>query len=297
MIIDGKADEIQWQNATSIRFIKRNGSPLDGLDRTDVKLLHDEHSVFIYAKLYDSFIKATIDSTDANVYFDNAFEVFLDPDGDTEQYIEIQWNARGTVCDLVLNRPYRSGGKSDKTFDVEAMQYAIHHEGTLNNNSDRDSFWSIEIAIPKSSITQKNGLSSWRMNFARSHWNQADTSSISHAKQDNAEFSCWSAPYSKSLHEPEKWGFIYFDKKATVSRSESTIFGAKCLAYHLYYQFQRPKIRKSVVSRLEGQAINLFDKKYLYSYQIENKKFNIIIFDNEGQRIASINEKGDIVLE
>jgi|GEM_PF-5265226 len=41
------------------------------------------------------------------VFYDNDFEVFIDPDGDTHRYYELEINAFGTEWDLFLDRPYR----------------------------------------------------------------------------------------------------------------------------------------------------------------------------------------------
>ena len=44
---------------------------------------------------------------DAVIFHNNDFEVFIDPDGDTHNYYELEINALNTVWDLFITKPYR----------------------------------------------------------------------------------------------------------------------------------------------------------------------------------------------
>jgi hypothetical protein len=47
---------------------------------------------------------------DSVIFYDNDFEVFIDPDGDTAYYKEYEMNARNVTWELMLGRPYDDGG-------------------------------------------------------------------------------------------------------------------------------------------------------------------------------------------
>lgn len=70
-------------------------------------MLWDDQYLYIAAELIEPDIWATLSKRDDIVYNDHDFEVFLDPNNDGEQYVEIEINALGTVMDLFMNKPYK----------------------------------------------------------------------------------------------------------------------------------------------------------------------------------------------
>ena len=50
---------------------------------------------------------ATLKKRDSVIFYDNDFELFIDPDGDTHCYYELEINSHGTEWDLFLDKPYR----------------------------------------------------------------------------------------------------------------------------------------------------------------------------------------------
>ena len=73
--------------------------------RTRAKLLWDDEALYIAAQLEEPDVWATLTKRDTTIFRDNAFEVFIDPDGDTHHYYELEVNALGTVWDLLLVKP------------------------------------------------------------------------------------------------------------------------------------------------------------------------------------------------
>lgn len=291
--IDGLANEIAWQAAATISFAKRDGSELEDLSPTLVKLLHDETHVYILATLYDLDIRASIDTQDSDVYLDNAFELFIDPDGDMKNYIELQINAVGSICDLRMNQPYRSGGRSDKTFDLADLEYAIAIDGTLNAGDDQDTSWTIEMALPKTSITKGSTTTPWRVQVARSHWHATWQDGVYVRDTIKPEFTCWAPTHSKSLHRPEKWARVYFDSIPEIADEQDNYFRAMCLAYDYYYQLRQPAIRRKVTPQNSTDEIYFFGKMYKVSYSISNKKYTIRISDAASLFLFALDEMGN----
>jgi len=108
--IDGVASEAEWKNAEwSDDFVDIEGDKMPSpIFRTRVKMLWDDEKLYIMAELEDPHIWGTIEKRDEIIYFDNDFEVFLDPDGDNHNYFEIEVNALETVFDLFMSKPYWS---------------------------------------------------------------------------------------------------------------------------------------------------------------------------------------------
>ena len=148
--IDGHLSELAWQAAGwSGDFVDIEG----GLKpaprwRTRVKMLWDATYLYIGAVLEEPDVWATLTERDAVIYKDNDFEVFLDPDGDTYNYYELEINALGTVWDLFLNKPYREGGKAQSGWDIEGLKVAVTVRGTVNDPTNRDESWTVELALP-----------------------------------------------------------------------------------------------------------------------------------------------------
>ena len=115
---------------------------------TRAKIAWDEEHLYIAAQLEEPHLWATLADRDAILYREHDFEVFIDPDGDALDYYELEINALGTEFDLFLPRPYNRKGKANVGWDMVGLQTAVALDGTLNDPSDEDGGWTVEIAIP-----------------------------------------------------------------------------------------------------------------------------------------------------
>ena len=232
--IDGQLDEPAWLAAEwSEDFVD-----IEGKDRptprwrTRVKLLWDDTYLYIAALLEEPQLWATLLEHDAVIYRDNDFEVFIDPDGDTHNYYELEINALGTVWDLFLDKPYRDGGKADSEWGIEGLQAAVSVRGTLNDPSDRDQGWSVELAIPWSALARhaSDGRAprdgeQWRINFSRVEW-RMDVADGSYTKATDRATGkplpednwVWSPQGAVNMHMPEMWGIVHFTDVAVTER-------------------------------------------------------------------------------
>jgi hypothetical protein len=176
--IDGQAGETAWEVAEwSAEFmdIEGAGKP-DPLYSTRVKMLWDSENLYVYAKLEEPHIWAYYDRHDMIVYHENDFEVFIDSDGDTHDYYEFEVNARNTLFDLYMDKPYRNGGKPHIKWNAEGFVSAVYCKGTLNDPKDKDAWWSVEMKIPFRSLSTSGTFetpvegSVWKINFSRVQW-------------------------------------------------------------------------------------------------------------------------------
>src|SRR5207245_1741485 len=106
--------------------------------RTRAKLLWDKDNLYVAAELEESDVRGIRTEHDDKLYLENVFEVFIDPDGDGENYAELEINALGTTLDLTMTKPYTQHGKMDLDWTCEGMKSAVHVEGTINDESDQD---------------------------------------------------------------------------------------------------------------------------------------------------------------
>lgn len=224
IIIDGNLDENAWQKTSwSDEFVDITGNIQKAPAlKTHFKILWDNAHLYVAAQLEEPHIWGSLQQKDTILFHDNVFEIFIDPDGDTRHYIEIEINALRTIFDLQLDKPYRDGGKADINWDLKGLEVGVHHYGTLNYGNDKDTGWTIEVKIPIASLPL-NGNSSaltfdqpWRVNFCRAQWPIEFTNGKYKKQKDDDNKVLpksnwvWSPQGVNTMHYPECWGYVYF---------------------------------------------------------------------------------------
>jgi len=107
IVIDGKIDDSAWKDAEwSADFVDIEGAAKPAPRfRTRMKMLWDDEYLYIAAELLEPHVCATITKKNAVIFYDNDFEVFIDPDGDNHNYHEFEMNALNTIWELDLVKP------------------------------------------------------------------------------------------------------------------------------------------------------------------------------------------------
>lgn len=187
--IDGNLNKYPWKNANwSKRFCDMVTGDA-GMYNTQTALVWSDEYLYIAFYAEEPFIEAHLTERDSIVFLENDLEVFIDG---VDCYYELEVNAANTVYEVFfiwkdaytkgskfdtacfdVHHPqaYTFGGDYDRVgptfwkgthprgirwaftnFDMEGLQTAVQIDGTLNDNSDIDNGWSLEVAIPWSSL-------------------------------------------------------------------------------------------------------------------------------------------------
>jgi hypothetical protein len=187
--IDGNTEKEIWQNAEwSKRFVDMVSGNA-GMYNTQTAILWNDQNLYIAFRAEEPFVEAHLTERDSIIFLENDLEVFIDG-GDC--YYELEINALNTVYEVFfiwkdayqkgrkfdipmfdVHQPsaYTFGGDYDRTgasfwkgthprgvrwaftnFDMAGLKTAVKIDGTLNDNSDIDKGWSVEIAIPWESL-------------------------------------------------------------------------------------------------------------------------------------------------
>lgn len=210
--IDGRPDDPAWQKAPwTSDFVDIEGTAKGAPRfRTRAKMLWDSKYLYIAAELEEPDVHATLLKHDSVIFHDNDFEVFLKPVPAKPSYYEFEINALNTGWDLYLSKPYKLGGKADDSWDIAGLKTAVAVQGTLNQQTDVDRGWTIEIAYPLSAFQSRQSVpapvngTTWRINFSRVEWKAGQ------AREDNW---VWSPQGLVDMHVPERWGFLVFHKE------------------------------------------------------------------------------------
>ncbi len=245
--IDGKLDDAAWRDAPwSEEFLDIQGDRLPKpRHRTRMKMLWDDQYLYIAAQLDEPHVWATLTKHDSVIFHDNDFEVFLDPDGDSHLYAELELNALNTTWDLLLTRPYKDGGRAIDAWEIPGLRTAVHIDGTLNDPRDADRGWSVEIAWPWKSLKElsyapvppRDG-DHWRINFSRVEWRhevvEGKYRKVKGTPEDNW---VWSPQGVIDMHRPERWGVVQFStaKPGTATLRKDPAQAVRHALHRVYY--------------------------------------------------------------
>ena len=254
--VDGRLDEAAWQSAPwTDDFVDILGpsKPVPRL-RTRARIVWDSTNLYIGAELAEPDVWATITERDAVIFRDNDFEVFIDPDGDTQSYYELEVNALGTAWDLYLPKAYRDEGHAMNGWDIHGLRVGVRVDGTLNHPGDVDRGWTVELALPWAALRDAANTATpprpgdqWRMNFSRVEWRTrvergryaklTDSTTGKPLPEDNW---LWTPQGVVNVHYPEMWGFVQFSSR--VAGQGTDLFAAhpedalKWMLRVLYYR-------------------------------------------------------------
>ena len=202
--IDGKLDEEVWEGATrSSRFIDLVHGTATRFD-TRAAVMWDDQNLYVGYWVEEPDVRATLTRRDAPIYKDNDVELFI---AGRDAYYEFEINAFATIYevlffweepflrdrygqlpafDVTKARPFNGVGYKTHprgkrigffNWDYPGLLKGVHIDGTLNDQSDRDREWTVELALPWSGLEiiaradgrplpPKNG-DVWRMDFSR----------------------------------------------------------------------------------------------------------------------------------
>jgi len=206
--IDGKLDEAFWLSAKPLLLQPQGNAPDH---KTEVRVLRGADYLLIGATLPDTHIWSKLDKRDADTWTEEVFEVYIDAERDGKDYLELQINPLGTIFDAnFAERLGRGEGTRDeqinraRSWNLSALESAVFVDGTLNDDSDTDKMWSVELKIPFDSIPGIDGPpgddTQWATNFYR--YDRPD--------DKTTHTYAWSKPTSGSFHQVERFGSLQF---------------------------------------------------------------------------------------
>ena len=230
IVVDGKLDEVDWEKAawTNVFMdIEGDKKPAPTYP-TRAKMLWDTACFYVAAELVEPHLWGTLRQRDTVIFYDNDFEIFIDPDWDTHNYYEFEINALNTVWDLLLTKPYRDDGVPIDSWNIIGLKSGVHISGTLNDPSDIDNKWFVEVAMPLEVLKEAQAGQSipvdgdqWRVGFSRVQWQMEIENGAYKKKKGPAgeripeDNWVWSATDEINMHKPELWGVVQFSESNT----------------------------------------------------------------------------------
>ena len=206
VVLDGRLDEADWKAAEkSPRFSDLvHGRP--GIHDTRAAVLWDERHLYVGYWVEEPFVEGTLTERDSLIYKNNDVELFI---AGRDAYYEFEINSLGTIYEVFFVweeaferagyaalpefdrsrqgvRAFRGVGFKNHprgprigywNWDLPGLASAVHVDGTVNDNRDRDRGWTVELQIPGTGLAQlarpdgralppRDG-DVWRMDFSR----------------------------------------------------------------------------------------------------------------------------------
>lgn len=321
--LDGRLDKPFWKKAPftdAFADIEGEHMPVPRF-LTRAKMLWDDENFYIGAQLDGNEIWGTVTQRDDVIFRDNDFEIFIDPDSDTQQYYEFEMNVLNTVWDLFLPVAYRDGGGALNGYDIHGLRSAVHIEGSVNDCHADNRGWSVEVVIPFSSITEcladrhapRDG-DYYRLNFSRVQW-KVDTADGRYRKRKNPATGnflpednwVWSPTGVINIHYPELWGFVFFSDDNAKSYAIPDDEFWKWELRKLYYAQQIHKdlygcysddleTLKSVLKRYAPNGANRAVEPCRYRIESTSHTFEISCPASDGSHRVIIYSTGKVVI-
>jgi hypothetical protein len=204
--IDGVLDEAPWQKAPLLTPFVIHDTMAAARVNTGVRVWYDAQALYLGWTCEDPDIQATFTQRDSRFWEEEVVEFFVTP-GRLDRYFELQWNPLGGTFDAIIANDIGPDGRSrgikgDWSFTAPNMTYAVTVDGTVQNSSDKDRGWTVEVRVPFADLnasTPKSG-EAWRANFYRFNRDQKNA----------AEQLGWSPTIWSGFHQPTRFGYLQF---------------------------------------------------------------------------------------
>lgn len=246
IIIDGTLNEASWQHAAWTEpfgpiFLTGFREPFLA---TRAKMLWDDSYLYAAVELEEPNLVGHVTTKDEEIYRDNDIELFIDVDGDAQDYIELEFNCLGTIWDMFLPKEYNRGGlphshprvEDSPPWDLQGLLVAVRLDGTLNYPLDTDRGWTIEMALPWDSLlaTSRTGTplnragAMMRLNFSRVQHTWPRTFPIVDWDNRGPESYdwTWSQNLVYNMHSVESWGRILLSERTVLQTPDAALESA-----------------------------------------------------------------------
>jgi hypothetical protein len=211
IVVDGRADDAAWAAATPISFIfPWNDITTEPAQSTVARMLYDDSALYLLYECIDPYLHAEVYEQDGPVWEEDAVEIFVTPNAqDSSAYFGYEMNANGTFLDYMAFNAGVGGTKNIHfEWESEGVEIKTTWDGTLNDHTDQDRSWVLEMAIPMENFRHLGGQippqpgDMWRLNLNRT-------------KGHEGQFSMWSDTGTEkaSFHHSAYFGKAWFSRK------------------------------------------------------------------------------------
>ncbi|MCM8814804.1 MAG: carbohydrate-binding family 9-like protein [Candidatus Omnitrophica bacterium] len=206
--IDGILNENAWQKAECLEFFVPV-KVIEPVSKTMAKLLYDEKNLYIGLKCFDCDIKATYTARDSSTWEEDVVELFIKTSTEGPGYYEFEFSPIKTIFDAFVPVSENNGKILEYSrWNCEGIKVETFISGTINDSSDFDDYWSIEISIPFAGLPTLDGRNpekgeKWLFHVARYDY--------SYSLRNSRELCSCACLTNRNFHNINEWLLLLFD--------------------------------------------------------------------------------------
>lgn len=205
IVVDGILDDPDWAAAKSLGELEFPWS--EPGESTEVKMLWDDEFLYVSFFCQDSFIAASHYNTNSSTYKDDCVEMFWNPAPQKDDWYYIfEINCFGIPLSVYENH--------ERSIYVRESRVLVPHiaqsiQGTVNDPTDRDTSWVIEMAIR---FRDYQELTDTPIPKSGDMWRVALNRRNRVRGREDQTRSMWSPvePPIRTFHSYEHFGRVYF---------------------------------------------------------------------------------------
>ncbi len=212
IVIDGKMNETIWSK-TEVRSFNYtyNKTKKDDEQKSSFRMLWDDKNLYVFFDFEDKYLTVRETKRDGAPFFDDCAEIFIIPVPEQlNTHFGFELNLNKASNDFIyFNNYYNNTNIALKSFNPD-FKAEITYSGTVNDNSDIDKGWTMEMEIPLSVfgflgefVPVKKG-NKWTLLGLRQDRNDAEGD----RRSTSTLFPI--ADFSKNVHEPTDFGLMQF---------------------------------------------------------------------------------------
>jgi hypothetical protein len=197
--VDGILNEPVWRLAPPLSFAVPVTHALPSTPAW-ARMAWSSGELFVAFSASDEDLSATRTERDSDCFRDDCFEVFVMPHDIRSGYHSFETNLLGVTHDGM-------GGGSESFWNCPGLRIATRTLGTVNSPEDRDTGWTMEVAIPFAQLDALGGVlpragDTWRFNLARRD--------VDPRWPGGYELSCTAPVSIVSFHDWPEWPAMVF---------------------------------------------------------------------------------------
>jgi len=214
--VDGKLDEPAWQRAAVIDVLRNPKGGKPNVEKTTVRLLWDSKYLHVAFECTDRDIIGELRDHDAELWREDAAEIFINPSGDEMSYVEFELNPINTFYDgaIAEYRPEVDWDINAGHLDMDRTIVTYRATDSEHGTAKIDGGWTCEMAIAFTDIARGANVvrpfpqdgDIWRAGIYR-----INASRKPGGKPDDREYElgAWN-PTGTWFHRPWMFGRVVF---------------------------------------------------------------------------------------